>query len=66
MIDFGKLILSRWRGLFADLPIETLVHANQCAYYQAIADSTEAGSATPFIEFMLGVIRMALAELEFA
>jgi len=57
------LILSRWRGLFADLPIETLVHANQEAYYQAIADSTEAGSATPFIEFMLGVIRAALAEL---
>jgi Fic family protein len=42
------LILSRWRALFADLPVETLVHAHQDAYYQAIAESTEAASATPF------------------
>jgi len=58
------LILSRWRTLFADLPIETMVYANQGAYYQAIQDSTEASSATPFIEFMLRVIQAALAELE--
>lgn len=47
------LILSRWRGLFADLPVETLVHAHQDAYYRAIAESTEAASATPFVLFML-------------
>jgi Fic family protein len=58
------LILSRWQALFADLPVETLVHAHQDAYYQAIADSTEAASATPFVLFMLTMIRAALDELE--
>ncbi len=57
------LILSQWRGLFADLAIETLVHANQGAYYQAIQDSTAQASATPFIEFMLMMVRGALDEL---
>lgn len=60
------LILSRWRPLFADLPIETLVHANQGAYYQAIQDSTKQASATPFVEFMLDMVRAALDELESA
>jgi hypothetical protein len=50
--------------LFADLPIETLVHANQGAYYQAIQDSTAQASASPFIEFMLNMVRRALDELE--
>lgn len=58
------LMLSRWRGLFADLPVETMVHEHQSAYYQAIADSTEAVSATPFILFMLEMIRTALDELD--
>jgi Fic family protein len=58
------LILSRWRALFADLPVETLVHAHQDDYYQAIADSTEAASATPFILFMLTMIGAALDELD--
>jgi Fic family protein len=30
-----------------DLPVETLVHAHQDAYSRAIAESTEAASATP-------------------
>ncbi len=58
------LVLSRWRGLFADLPVETMVHAHQHAYYQAIADSTQAASATPFIGFMLEMIRAALDDLD--
>jgi len=58
------LILSRWRPLFAYLPIENLVHTNQSAYYQAIQDSTDQTSATPFIEFMLLMIRTALDELD--
>ena len=43
------LLLSRWRPLFADLPIADLVYANQGAYYQAIQDSTSQASVTPFI-----------------
>jgi len=57
------LILSRWRPLFADLPIETLVHAHQGDYDQAIQDNTDQGTATPFLEFMLRMI-CAADELE--
>ncbi len=34
--------------------------ANQQAYYDAIAASTSAGESTPFIEFMLGEVLVAL------
>lgn len=47
------LILSRWRPVLADLPVESLVHAHQADYYQAIAESTEQTDSAPFIQFML-------------
>lgn len=56
------LILSRWKSLFAFLPIETIIHAHQGDYYQAIQESTQAGASTVFVEFMLGVIQTALAD----
>lgn len=40
------------------------MHAHQDSYYQAIADSTEVALATPFVLFMLTMIRAALDELE--
>ena len=54
------LLLSRWRALFTDVPVESLVHARQNQYYEAITRSSEAGESTPFIEFMLDVIHEAL------
>lgn len=51
-----SLILAKWNPLFAHLPIESLVYANQTGYYKAIADSTEATDCAPFVEFMLDVI----------
>ena len=57
------LILSRWRPLFAHLPVESIIHTHQNDYYRALHDSTEQGvAATPFIEFMLGVIRVVLTD----
>ena len=56
-----SLILSRWKPLFAELPVESIVHAHQDDYYRALADSTREGASTPFIVFMLDVIRAALA-----
>ena len=50
------LMLTRWRALFAAIPVESLVHARQHAYYEAIRRSSAAGASTAFIEFMLGVI----------
>ncbi len=58
------LILSRWRHLFGNLPIESLVHAHQPAYYDAIAASNADADAAPFVEFMLPMIQQALDELD--
>ncbi|MCL2337186.1 MAG: Fic family protein [Firmicutes bacterium] len=56
------LILSRWKPLFAWLPVETLIRERQQEYYNVLAAADSAADATPFIEFMLYVIRDALAE----
>lgn len=54
------LILSRWNPLFLHLPVESLVHAHQQAYYDALQASTDASDCAPFIDFMLSRIREAL------
>ncbi|WP_434150445.1 Fic family protein [Methylocaldum gracile subsp. desertum] len=56
------LLLSRWQPLFANLPVESLIHRHQAAYYQAIQLSTEQTDSAPFIGFMLTMIRDALRE----
>ncbi|MDR0987304.1 MAG: Fic family protein [Ruminococcus sp.] len=47
------LILAKWKKIFAWLPVENIVKEHQAEYYKAIEDSNNAGSSTPFIEFML-------------
>ena len=54
------LILTRWKALFAHIPVESLVHARQGDYYEAIRQSSAAGESTPFIAFMLKTILAAL------
>lgn len=56
------LILSRWNPLFIDLPVESLVHAHQEGYYRAIGASTDQADSSPFITFMLRMIRDACVE----
>lgn len=59
------LILSRWRPLFAWMPIETLIRERQGEYYRALQDSHEPViDAAVFIDYMLGVITDALASFE--
>lgn len=58
-----SLILAQWNPLFANLPVESLVHAHQSEYYQAIAQSTEQTDSAPFVEFMLGTILATLTQL---
>lgn len=55
-----SLILSQLNPLFAHLPVENMVFANQQAYYDAISAATAQGESTPFIEFMLCEILAAL------
>ena len=56
------LLLSKWNPVFAWLPIESIIHDNQKAYYEAINTSNDNGESTIFIEFMLTVIKQALLE----
>ena len=60
------LILSRWRPIFKNLPIENIVYKYQQAYYKAIAVSGGKEGCTPFIEFILGVVAETLTAQEAA
>ena len=55
-------MLTRWRPLFADVPVESLIHARQSEYYDAIRDSSSQGESTPFIAFMLETILEAVRD----
>lgn len=54
------LILSQWNPLFAHIPVETLIHEHQQAYYAALKHSTQHGDSAEFIEFMLRMILDAI------
>ncbi len=43
--------------------MESLVHEHQQDYYRAIQESTAQTDSAPFIEFMLGMMRDAIAVL---
>ena len=60
------LILSRWRPIFKNLPIENIVYKYQQDYYKAIAVSGGKEGCTPFIEFILGVVAETLTAQEAA
>ena len=55
------LILTGWNGLFAYVPVESLVRARQSGYYQAIRQSSAEGESTPFVAFMLHAILAAVS-----
>ncbi len=55
-----SVLLSRWNPLFAWLPVETMVHENQQAYYQKLREADAANSSTGFIEFILNMILQTL------
>lgn len=54
------LILSRWKHLFAYIPIETCIRLNKKEYYAALAESDK-DDISVFIKFML---RMAFAAVD--
>ena len=56
------LLLSKWNLTFAWLPVESMIHANQQEYYNAINASNNAGESTIFIEFMLSIIKASLID----
>lgn len=56
------LLLSKWNAAFAWLPVESIIHDRQQAYYDAINASNGAGESTVFIEFMLSAIQASLMD----
>jgi len=56
------LILRTWKPLLAYLPVETVIHDRQEAYYQVLAEADQRADATPFIEFMLSALRDSIRE----
>lgn len=58
------MLLSRWKPIFAWLPVESIVRDNQEGYYAAIAESDHEGNSTPFIIFMLKCLLRVIEEHE--
>lgn len=58
------LVLSKWKPLFAYLPVETIVRNRQAEYYAALGRADEQGDATPFVEFMLSALGDAVAAIQ--
>ena len=54
------LLLTRWRSLFAHVPVESLVHARQGDHYEAIRRSSAEDESTAFVAFMLEAILAAV------
>ncbi|OGT96324.1 MAG: cell filamentation protein Fic [Geobacteraceae bacterium GWB2_52_12] len=57
------LTLSKWNPLFANIPVESLVHEHQQEYYDSINKSTENAESSIFIEFMLRMILEAVTSI---
>lgn len=56
------LILTKWRPIFALLPVESIIRDRQQDYYAALGRADHAADATAFIEFMLAAILQAIEE----
>jgi Fic family protein/very-short-patch-repair endonuclease len=56
------LILSKWQPIFINIPVESLVHQHQEAYYLAIRNSTAQTDCSPFIRYMLQMILDAIED----
>ena len=56
------LLLTKWKPMFAWLPVESIIHDRQDEYYNAINRSNYEGESTAFIAFMMSAIKEALQE----
>jgi Fic family protein len=57
------LILGHWQAIFFHVPIESLIRERQSEYYRVLSECDQVGKSTSFIEFMLDLTRLALAEV---
>jgi len=54
------LMLARWKPLFVDMPLESVIKAHQQEYYKALGCADSAADSTVFITFMLKAILQTL------
>ena len=54
------LILSKWKPLWAYLPVETIIGERQKQYYAVLGKADAEGNATSFVEFMIHILKEAL------
>ncbi len=57
------LILSKWKPLFAYLPVETIIRHQQEEYYKSLGESDRAGNSEAFIDFMLSALKNTVMDL---
>ena len=58
------LILSKWKELFAWVPIESIIHEHQQEYYNALGKSNLENTINTFVVFMLKIIKETLLQLQ--
>lgn len=56
-------ILQGWKPIFQLVPIESVIQHRQSEYYGALRAADARAEATPFIEFMLEAVLLALTDL---
>lgn len=56
------LLLSKWNGFFAWLPVESMIFQRQQEYYNTINKCNVQCDSTAFIEFMLETIKLTLEQ----
>lgn len=54
------LMLTQWKPLFADMPLESVIKTHQQEYYKALGSADAAADSTVFITFMLKSILQTL------
>jgi len=57
------VILLRAHPVFELVPVESVIHARQAAYYRVLGECDAAGDSTRFVEFALTALHDSLAEL---
>ena len=53
-------LLTKWKPIFAWIPVENIVKENQTQYYDVIAKCDSKGNSTSFIQFMLSCIKQTI------
>ena len=59
----AELILIDEYPVFEFISLETVISNTQDQYYKSLSDSDKSGKSTVFIEYMLGIIDVALKEV---